>query len=237
MAKILSIECGTAVCSVALGDDGELLSLLEDSTRNHASTLAPFIDQILEANDIKPSELDAIAIAQGPGSYTGLRIGAATAKALAYALNIPLIAIPSLKSLSNLAVEEYNVGLLQVVNPDTVMLVPMIDARRMEVFTANYNMKLDNLKQTHALIVDAESFKDENEQHDILLFGDGAKKCYDVLSQESSRFIYADITASARGMVTIAQEMFLNKEFVSTAYWEPNYLKDFVVTQSKKKLL
>lgn len=237
MAKILSIECGTAVCSVALGEEGELISLLEDPTRNHASTLAPFIDQILVANGIKPTELDAIAIAQGPGSYTGLRIGAATAKALAYALKIPLIAIPSLKALSNLAVEEYNVGLLQIVNPDTLVLMPMIDARRMEVFTATYNMKLENQKQAHALIVDKQSLKDEVLEHDILLFGDGAKKCYDVLRQTSDKFIYADISASARGMVSIAEQMFIKNEFVSTAYWEPNYLKDFVVTQSKKKLL
>ena len=237
MAKILSIECGTAVCSVALGEDGELLSLLEDPTRNHAATLAPFIDQILDANNIKPTQLDAIAIAQGPGSYTGLRIGAATAKALAYALNIPLIAIPSLKAMSNLALEEYNVGLLQIINPDATLLVPMIDARRMEVFTAVYDMKLETQKETHALIIDDESLKNETAKHDVLLFGDGAKKCYDVLRKTSQRFLYADITASARGMVPIAEKMFANNEFVSTAYWEPNYLKDFVVTASKKKLL
>ncbi len=237
MAKILSIECGTAVCSVALGEDGELQSLLEDPTRNHASTLAPFIDQILEANGVKPNELDAIAIAQGPGSYTGLRIGAATAKALAYALKIPLIAIPSLKALSNLAIEEYNVGLLQIVNPNATLLMPMIDARRMEVFTATYDMKMETLKEAHALIVDEDSLQTEILEHDIMLFGDGAKKCFDVLCKTSNKFLYADISASARGMVSIAEQMFINNEFVSTAYWEPNYLKDFVVTPSKKKLL
>ena len=237
MAKILSIECGTAVCSVALGDNGELVSLLEDPTRNHAATLAPFIDKILEANDTKPSELDAIAIAQGPGSYTGLRIGAATAKAMAYALDIPLIAVPSLEAMANLAIEEYNVGLLQIENPDRVILVPMIDARRMEVFTATYSLKLENLVATRALIVDEESFSEALLSHDIVLFGDGAKKCYDLLSHVSGNFSYADIPASARGIVTIADKMYLNKDFVSTAYWEPNYLKDFVVTASKKKLL
>ena len=237
MAKILSIECGTAVCSVALGEGGELLSLLEDPTRNHAATLAPFIDKILEANDTKPSELDAIAIAQGPGSYTGLRIGAATAKAMAYALNIPLIAIPSLEAMANLAIEEYNVGLLQIENPDKVLLVPMIDARRMEVFTATYSLKLENITPTRALIVDQESLQNEVEINDVILFGDGAKKCYDTLKLTSDKFKYADIPASARGMVAIAEKMFGEKDFVSTAYWEPNYLKDFVVTASKKKLL
>lgn len=237
MSTILSIESGTAICSVALGVDGTLVSLREsEATRNHASELAIFIKEILDQNDLRGDELDAIAVGTGPGSYTGLRIGASTAKGMAYALDIPLIAVDSLQSLAILALEEYNVGILDIEDPSTAMIAPMIDARRMEVYTAMFDLKLQQILPTQALIITPDTFAEKLTANEIILIGDGAQKSYDILKQQSQNIRIEQILSSARGMVTLAQQKFDTQQFVDTAYWEPLYLKDFVATVSKKKL-
>ncbi|MFI3294483.1 MAG: tRNA (adenosine(37)-N6)-threonylcarbamoyltransferase complex dimerization subunit type 1 TsaB [Rikenellaceae bacterium] len=236
MAKILSIECGTAVCSVGLGIDGALVSLREsDATRNHASDLAMYIEEVLDENQIRSGELDAVAVGSGPGSYTGLRIGSSTAKGLAYSLGKPLIVVDSLLALATLATQEYNAGILSIADPSTALIVPMIDARRMEVYTSVFNLKLQRLEPTRAVVVDSDFLSFERERSEIILLGDGGEKCYDMLSQYSENIRFTKIYSSARGMVALAQQQFMAGDFVDTAYWEPFYLKDFVATQSKKK--
>lgn len=230
MAQILSIETGTEVCSVALARDGELISLRENTEgRNHANSLALYIKEVLDENDIYAEELDAIAVSGGPGSYTGLRIGVSTAKGMCYAMGKPLIAISSLTSLANIALEEYNAGIVEIENPDTAVLCPMIDARRMEVYTQLFDMQLHEQNSIEAKIIDASSF---GEYTNLIIFGDGAAKCKDILSGDNVHLVR--IASSARGLVTIAEQMYQRSEFVDTAYYEPLYLKDFVGTISKK---
>lgn len=230
MAQILSIETGTEVCSVALARDGELISLRESTEgRNHAHNLALYIKEILDENDIYAQELDAVAVSGGPGSYTGLRIGVSTAKGICYALGKPLIAISSLQSLANIALEEYNAGIVEIENPDTSVLCPMIDARRMEVYTQLFNMKLRKMSEIEAKIIDPISFA---EYENLIIFGDGAAKCKQILTSDNVHLVR--IASSARGMVSIAQDLFDTNQFVDTAYYEPLYLKNFVGTLSKK---
>lgn len=230
MAQILSIETGTEVCSVALARDGELISLRESTEgRNHAHNLALYIKEILDENDIYAQELDAVAVSGGPGSYTGLRIGVSTAKGICYALGKPLIAISSLQSLANIALEEYNAGIVEIENPDTSVLCPMIDARRMEVYTQLFNMKLRKMSEIEAKIIDPISFA---EYENLIIFGDGAAKCKQILTSDNVHLVR--IASSARGMVSIAQDLFDANQFVDTAYYEPLYLKNFVGTLSKK---
>lgn len=230
MSQILSIETGTDVCSVALARDGELISLRESTIgRNHAHDLALYIQDILDANDMFAAELDAVAVSAGPGSYTGLRIGVSTAKGLCYALGKPLIAINSLESLANIALEEYNAGILIIENPDTAQLCPMIDARRMEVYTQTFDMRLNELSKIEALIIDQDSYA---EHPNLVIFGDGAAKCKETILNPNVHLV--KVTSSSRGMVSLAQSKFDNQEFVDVAYYEPFYLKDFVGNISKR---
>lgn len=234
MALILSIETGTEVCSVALARDSELISLRENlEGRNHANSLALYIQEVLEENDLDPEQLDAIAVGAGPGSYTGLRIGVSTAKGLCYALGKPLIAVNSLESLSSIALEEYNAGILDIDNPDEVLLCPMIDARRMEVYTCLFDLQLHEVAPTAAIVVDESLMQQQRGDKQLLIFGDGAEKCASVVP--NSRL--CRINSSARGLVAIAQRHFDESRFVDIAYYEPRYLKDFVVTTSTKKKL
>ncbi|MEG2478872.1 MAG: tRNA (adenosine(37)-N6)-threonylcarbamoyltransferase complex dimerization subunit type 1 TsaB, partial [Mucinivorans sp.] len=152
MARILCIESGTEICSVALAVDGELISLREsEAVRNHIHDLALYVREILQENDLDPSDdIDAVAVGAGPGSYTGLRISGSTAKGLCYGMKKPLIAIDSLRCLAAVARQEYDSGILTIEDPSMALLVPMIDARRMEVYTAVYDMKLNELEPTSA---------------------------------------------------------------------------------------
>lgn len=234
MALILSIETGTEVCSVALAKDGELISLRESGDgqgRAHANNLGVYIEEVLRENDLDADELDAVAVGAGPGSYTGLRIGVSTAKGICYALELPLIAVDSLKALANIAMEEHQAGIIGIRDMETAILAPMIDARRMEVYTRLFNTTLNPLGDTYAHILTKESFSEVfATDGELLAFGNGAQKCVDLLP--SAKF--ARIASSARGMVTLAEDIFQKGEFVNTAYFEPYYLKDFVVIKSKK---
>lgn len=234
MALILSIETGTDICSVGLARDGELLSLRESCEgRDHARNLALFVDELLRETEISPDELDAVAVGKGPGSYTGLRIGVSFAKGLCYGLNIPLVAVGSLDALAEVAVEDYEAGIVDVDAWDKALLMPMVDARRMEVYTQLFSSDVKPRSEVSAEIITAESFARERAEHQVVIFGNGAAKCRELLPDAT----YIDVTPSARGLVRLAQERFDAGQTEDIAYFEPFYLKDFVVIPSKKRLL
>lgn len=234
MALILLIETGTDICSVGIARDGELLSLREsDRGRDHARQVAAFVDEALEEMGLQPEALDAVAVGKGPGSYTGLRIGVSFAKGLCYGIGRPLIAIGSLDALTEVAREDYEAGIVDVERWDEATLCPMVDARRMEVYTQLFNAAGEAVSEVEAKIIDEESFRDErNSGRPFVIFGNGAAKCSEVL--EGATLI--DVAPSARGLARLAEEAFVAQKFEDIAYFEPFYLKDFVVTTSKKKL-
>lgn len=233
MALILCIETGTDICSVGIVNNGELISLREsDSGRDHAKKVAVFVDELLAENNIDPQQIDAVAVGEGPGSYTGLRIGVSFAKGLCYGLGKPLIAVSSLASLAAVAIEDYKAGIIDIENWDTARLCPMIDARRMEVYTQVFDSKANPLSSVTAEVVDENTLAEHRAATDhFVVFGSGAAKCAEILGAE-----LIDVTPSVRGMATIAEQKFADGDFADVAYFEPYYLKDFVVTTSKKKL-
>lgn len=236
MALILSIETGTDVCSVALANDGELMALREsDEGRDHAKKVAMFVDELLRETGVQPDDLDAIAVGKGPGSYTGLRIGVSFAKGMCYALDIPLIAIGSLDALTEVAREDYDAGILDIEDDEWAVarLCPMVDARRMEVYAEVFNNEGKSLSEVSAEVITEESFVQWRTEGKFVIFGNGAKKCCDILSDA----IYVDVAPSARGIVRLAEEAYKDGRFEDIAYFEPFYLKEFLVIPSKKKLL
>ena len=234
MSQILCIESGTDICSVALARRGELLSLVESGEgRQHARMLAVYVEEILRANGVGVEELDAVAVGRGPGSYTGLRIGVSLAKALCYATGKPLIAINSLESMVHVALEDCSAGIVDIENPESALLCPMIDARRMEVYCQLFNCRAEPASEIEAKVITPESFAEDRGKGDLVLFGGGAKKCMDILQGNDIRYI--DVVPSARGLVKPAFAKLRAKDFEDVAYFEPFYLKDFVVTTSAKR--
>lgn len=236
MALILSIETGTDICSVALANDGELMALREsDEGRDHAKKVALFVDELLRETGVQPSDIDAIAVGKGPGSYTGLRIGVSFAKGMCYALDIPLIAIGSLDALAEVAREDFDAGILDIEEEDWAQakLCPMVDARRMEVYAQVFDVEGEAQSDVVAEVVTEESFNEWRSKGKFVIFGNGAKKCAEVLPDA----IIEDVVPSARGIVRLAEEAFNAGKFEDLAYFEPFYLKDFIVIPSKKKLL
>lgn len=236
MSLILGIETGTDVCSVSLARAGRLIALRESGDgHDHARRLATYIDEVLRSNDLTPEDLSAVAVSSGPGSYTGLRIGVSTAKGLCYGLGIPLIAVGSLESLARVAAEDHEAGILNIADEKTALLCPMIDARRMEVYAQIFNLRIEPQNEVGAYIVDPGSFAEfRRDGREFVIFGSGAAKCADVLSGREVRF--AEVVPSARGLVGPAFAAFEAGRFEDIAYFEPLYLKDFVVTTAKKSL-
>lgn len=226
MSLILNIETATTVCSVSIARDGEVIAINEKNDGySHSESLSPFIDEMLKEHGLKPTDLDAVAVSEGPGSYTGLRIGVSTAKGLCFALDIPLIAVSSLQAMALEAAEKH---------PNFDLYVPMIDARRMEVYTSFYNAENNILTETEAKIIDEHSFSDLQDTKKLILCGDGSTKCKGVLT--SSNCVIDDtVLPSAKSMATISYLRFQEKKFVDTAYFEPFYLKDFIAGVSKVK--
>ena len=218
---ILSIETSTSNCSVALHSaDGVLFQLKELNAQNiHASQLFVFIEQIMKDNCLSYAQLSAIAVGKGPGSYTGLRIGVSAAKGLCYSLDIPLISINTLLS------KAYSAK--QLISDPDAFIIPMLDARRMEVYNAIYDMLLSEINATTATIVDSLSYAAWNSRPCYFL-GDGMPKCKEILAAQSNAYFIDNIMPSASAIGALASRKFLAKEFENTAYFEPYYLKEFV---------
>lgn len=234
MSLILCIETGTDICSVGIARDGELLSLREsDEGRDHARKVGVFVDELLRETGIAPDELDAVAVGKGPGSYTGLRIGVSFAKGLCYGLRKPLVAVGSLDALVEVAREDYEAGILDVERWDEALLCPMVDARRMEVYAQVFDAQGRSQSDVAAEVVGAESFAPFRASgRPFVIFGNGARKCAGVLPDA----VLVEVTPSARGLARLAQEALDAGQTEDIAYFEPFYLKDFVVTTSKKRL-
>ncbi len=233
---ILHLETATNVCSVALSEGDQILASRESSEdRSHGTLLTLFIKEVLKEAGKNSNQLDAVAVSKGPGSYTGLRIGVSATKGIAYAQNIPVTGIITLQSLTLTAKKNQEIQNLQRVHPD-LLFCPMIDARRMEVFTAVYNDQLDQIEPVSATIVEENSFDKILRKNHIVFFGNGAEKIKGTIRHDNAHII-TGIEPSAKQMVPLAIKKFINKEFEDTAYFEPFYLKDFIATTPKKKVL
>lgn len=223
---ILCIETSTAVCSVALVENGNVIALRESlDGQNHAEKITIFIDEIMKETNVVYKDLDAIAVSMGPGSYTGLRIGVSTAKGFCYALEKPLIAVDTLAAMAYGFISSQ---LSAISYQPTAILCPMIDARRMEVYTAFFNEKLERTSETEALVIDENSFMELKQNNHLYLFGDGADKLATFFENDKNITVVEKFHCSAAYMATLAEEAFKNKDFVDVAYFEPFYLKNFV---------
>ncbi len=229
MSFILHIDTTTKLCSVSLAKDGVLLSLKEeyDEQYSHAEKLNLFIQDVLAEAKITLKELNAVAVSKGPGSYTGLRIGVSTAKGLCYGLDIPLIAVDTLLSLAYGCRKKIE---KQIQGGD--LFCPMIDARRMEVYTQLFDSQLNSIRNIKAQIIEENSYQEFQEQT-IYFCGDGAEKCSKVITQSNIEFI-SGIQTSTKWMLPFAYECFKQNKFEDVAYFEPFYLKDFVAGSPKK---
>jgi tRNA threonylcarbamoyladenosine biosynthesis protein TsaB len=234
---ILHIETATDICSVALSDGERQLSLVESSQeRSHATLLNTFIRQSMADAGKEFKDLDAISISKGPGSYTGLRIGVSTAKGLAYALEIPLLALGTLENMASGAHSNPAIAELVLLHGDQLLLCPMLDARRMEVYAGFYTTKNSLFREVSADIIEEDSYRKILESHPVCFFGNGAEKCKTVLEHKNANFIDG-INPTATSMIAPALKKYNHKLFEDVAYFEPFYLKDFIATVPKKKVL
>jgi tRNA threonylcarbamoyladenosine biosynthesis protein TsaB len=236
MASILNIETATPLCSVALAIDGQTVSYRETfEDKSHAARLTVFIQEVLEDRSLKVSDIDAVAVGKGPGSYTGLRIGVSAAKGLCYGAGIPLIAVDTLKILYKQVITARYSLLQEMLSKPETLLCPMIDARRMEVFTCLFNAHGDLIEPVAAKIVGPDSFRDRLAYQPVIFFGTGMEKCRDLLSDQHAVFI-PDVHPSATSLALLAEDKYIHSEFEDIAYFVPFYLKDFIATTSKKGL-
>lgn len=225
MALILNIDTATNIGSVCLSRDGQVLqTLVNDQQQDHAATMTLFIQQIMQEQQITPAQLDAIAVSAGPGSYTGLRVGVATAKGLCYAWDKPLIAISTLQQMTQ--------GILPETNDTTALYAPMLDARRMEVYTAVYDAAIKEILPPQALILDTESYATQLAAQPVYFFGNGSDKWKQLLGEHTNaRFL--SYTLNATHMVPLAEKAFQKATFEDVAYFSPYYLKPFHSTLKK----
>ena len=222
MTLILHIETAVETASICLAKDGELLTLDSNTQqRDHAAWMHNAIQLMMDNAGLSMKDLSAIAVSAGPGSYTGLRVGMASAKGLSYALKIPMISLNTLEIMANAALTNWS----NTEGNNDYLLVPMIDARRMEVFTAIYDAQLKNILIPQAMVLDVDSFNIWLKDHQLMFFGNGHEKCRNLIIHENARF--EDISFSASNMVTLAYSYFQSKNFADLAYSEPFYTKAF----------
>lgn len=227
MATILNIDTSTTVCSAALSSEGMIIHHCEDfGGMNHATLLSGFIKQCLDVAADHEMKLDAIAVSMGPGSYTGLRIGLSEAKGLAYALNIPLIGVDTLMLMAVHIM--FNVDV-----PEDALFAPMIDARRMEVYTAVYDLALNALVPPTPLILEPDSYNRFLENHVVYFGGNGSDKARAIISNPNARMV-DDVNPLAVDMPALAERAYLNRQFLDIAYSTPQYLKEYQATKPKK---
>ena len=256
MAVILHIETSTRVCSVGLSREGEWLAVREDRSQNysHSALLTVFMEEVMKEAAVTADGIDAVAVSRGPGSYTGLRIGVSAAKGFCYALDIPLIAVDTMKALAAVTAASLPSGPASVsgkpkvtaadipVQPDEpntggssdILYCPMIDARRMEVYYALFTPGLKEVKPTAAEVITEKTFREVLEHHQVIFCGDGAEKCRQVIDNPTAVFI-PDSLPTVKGMLPLAEDQFNREDFVDVAYFEPYYLKDFVAGKPKVK--
>ena len=242
MAKILSLETSGTILSVALADNGTVVAdRVCREPRMQAALTAPLVKEVLDACGLKAKDLDAVCVSKGPGSYTGLRVGTSTAKGICFGAGVPLIAVSTLDILASSPVipdPSYVIPDPSYVIPDLIgdltAIVPMIDARRMEVYTAVYSPAGERLTEIEAKVIGPDSFADELAAGPVLFIGDGALKCKDVLTSPNAHFREAFPLASA--MAPLAEKAYKEKQFEDLAYFEPFYLKDFMAVKPRDLL-
>ena len=228
MTKILHIETATQICSVALSENNRVIATRSSDEKNaHSRVLTVFIKEILKQNNFKPEDLDALAVSMGPGSYTGLRIGVSTAKGLCFAIDKPLIAIGTLQAMA--------IGMAEKAGSSDALYCPMIDARRMEVYSAIFDRGNKQVREIRAEIIDEDSFSGQLQTNQMIFAGDGAEKCKAILSPDPNAHFLDHFIPSAEFMIKIAYEKFKAGKFEDVAYFEPFYLKDFIAGPPKVK--
>ncbi len=223
MAFILNIETATKNCSVSVAENGKTIVLkeLNDGNYSHAEKLHEFIRQAVDETGIELSALKAIAVSQGPGSYTGLRIGVSAAKGLCFALDIPLIAVNTLESLA------LSISITKGYK------IPLLDARRMEVYSAVFNTKNESVRNVEAEIITSDSFQEYLNDQKVYFFGDGAEKCKEIIVHDNALFVQQKFP-SANEMASLSFDKYKKNDMEDVAYFEPFYLKDFIVMKPKK---
>jgi len=225
MIHLLAIETSTEICSVALSRNEKCLDVIEDNRENsHAEKILLFVEQVLKQSRLKINEINAVCISEGPGSYTGLRIGTSSAKGLCDALDIPLISVSTLQSMAWGTRELY---------PNYQQFCPMIDARRMEVYTAIYDQHLDVIENINNLILDENTYSDFLSKNKTVFSGNGMKKAIPILSKNPNA-IFCNTKNSARYLLEIGYKKYIEQNFADIAYFEPFYLKDFQTVKAKK---
>ncbi len=230
MSCILNIETSTETCSVAVAQDGGIIfEKINHEPNSHTKYLAKFVEEALSFAESHAIPLDAVAVSSGPGSYTGLRIGVSTAKGICYGKNIPLIAIPTLKLLCVKPL------LSDDIEDENALLCPMIDARRMEAYTAIYDRALREVRQVQADVIEVDTYKKWLDKGLVYFFGNGAEKCKEILTHPNARFI-DDVIPTAKSMLPLAELAIAKGNYEDVAYFEPFYLKDFVAIKSKSPL-
>ncbi len=233
MATILNIETSGTICSAALTSEGMIVAHREAfDGRNHAALLSGFVKDCLDYAREHGMKPDAVAVSLGPGSYTGLRIGLSEAKGLAYALDVPLIGVPTLELLATRVMFSSD-----SIDPDTIF-IPMVDARRMEVYTAAYDFGLSPLLEPRPLVLDGASFENlRSSGRPMLYFGSGAEKAQEVFAGCGKAQFVPDVEALAVDMIALAERAYTQRHFIDIAYSTPLYLKDFQATKPKNKVL
>ncbi len=231
MACILHIETSTNVCSVAVSEDGQcIFEQVERGGMNHAEKLGTMVDEALSFTDNHAIPFDAVAVSCGPGSYTGLRIGVSMAKGICYGRDLKLISVPTLELLCVAPLLSN-----RLILPEGILLCPMLDARRMEVYAAIYDRSLKSVRPIQADVVTADTYRKWLDNGPVYFFGNGAAKCMEVINHPNAHLI-ENIEPLAKWMQPLAERRFLNNQFEDVAYFEPFYLKDFVAKEPKKLL-